>query len=213
MTDNPLIHTLLATNPLPPPLPVMYERILAGNGLFLRAQRDQLRVLFPIETGTVPELPLLTPEIAPTVPLIPKHLMDTLWNEAQQAWRSPEGPLESLFHFTYTTDWQLAIPEQVRTAVSVHPKDLDHCPSYATCLVEIHSHHEMSAKFSQMDNADETGFRIYGVCGNFNHHPHITFRVGLYGHYYPIPASLIVELPPQITDSYTLRRPEQRTHQ
>ncbi|MBK8277248.1 MAG: hypothetical protein IPK92_15880 [Nitrospira sp.] len=35
------------------------------------------------------------------------------------------------------------------------------------------------------------------------------FGIGLYGHFYPIPASLIVELPPQISDSYTFRRTEQ----
>ena len=53
-----------------------------------------------------------------------------------------------------------------------------------------------------MDNEDETGFRIYGVCGNFHRQPAITFRVGLYGHFYQIPASLIVELPPELKDTY-----------
>ena len=202
MTTNPFVKHLFATTPLAPPANALYEMILAGNGLFLRGHRDQLDVLFPILTRELWGLPRLDTLITPLVPRIPAALMTDMLKEAHEAWTTPDEPQESLFHFSYETQWRLDIPDQVRTAVSVHPRDLDHCPSYQSCLVEIHSHHCMAARFSQMDNEDETGFRFYGVCGNFHRQPAITFRVGLYGHFYPIPASLIVELPPDLKDTY-----------
>jgi hypothetical protein len=202
ITLNPFVRHTIATDPLPPFPPALYEYVFAGNGIFLRAHRQGLSVLFPVLPYPIAGLPLLTPRLEPTVPLIPQHLMEQMLAEAFEAWRSPTGPLESLYHFTFDQDWSLAIPDQVRTAVSVQPTDTEHCPSYQTCLVEIHSHHEMRPQFSSMDDEDETGFRIYGVCGSFKKRPSITFRIGLYGHFVPIPASLIAELPPGLHDTY-----------
>jgi PRTRC genetic system protein A len=204
MTTTPFVTQLLASLPLPPPANALYEMILAGNGLFLRGHRHQLDVLFPILTTATQGLPALTPQITPHIPCIPSTLMTHMLDEAFTAWHAPDEPLESLFHFSYDTQWHLDIPDQVRTAVSVHPRDRDHCPSYQTCLVEIHSHHTMAAQFSHMDDDEETGFRIYGVCGNFHRQPQITFRIGLYGHFYAIPASLITELPPGLQDTFLL---------
>jgi PRTRC genetic system protein A len=204
MTATSFVKHLIATNPLPMPARVLYEMILAGNGLFLRGHRDQLDVIFPVLTYAVPGIPQLDADMRPRVPSIPAALMTEMLSEARAAWTAPNGPYESLFHFSYDNAWRLAIPDQVRTAMSVHPRDLDQCPSYQSCLVEIHSHHSMAAQFSQMDDEDETGFRIYGVCGNFDRQPHITFRVGLYGHFYPIHAALIAELPPDLQDTHPL---------
>lgn len=200
---NPFIKTLIATDPLPPPSATLYEQIMAGNGLFLRAQRNQLNVLFPMSDAAHPNCPALTPSITLETPRIPEALIAAMMTEAKAAWRHPAGPLESLFHFTYNHAWQLDIPEQHRQYASVIPAHPSNCPSYNTCLVEIHSHHEMEARFSRADDKDETGFRIYGVCGNFAKDPHITFRVGLYGHYWAIPATLICELPTGLHDTYT----------
>ncbi|HMZ56136.1 MAG TPA: hypothetical protein PKL10_15290, partial [Nitrospira sp.] len=55
---------------------------------------------------------------------------------------------------------------------------------------------------SAVDNEDETGFRIYGVCGWLTTRPSITFRVGVYGHFFLIPAHCIAELPPMLQDTY-----------
>ena len=42
----------------------------------------------------------------------------------------------------------------------------------------------MRAYFSDTDNRDETGFRIYGVMGEIFSNPQIRMRVGIYGHFY-----------------------------
>jgi|LNFM01.1.fsa_nt_gb PRTRC genetic system protein A len=204
MTKSPFVHTLMATEPLPSPKPVLYERIFAGNGLFVRGQRDHLQVLFPVTSWVLPDVPTLTPAIRLLPPPIPQHLIIKVLAEAHTAWLHPEGPLESLFHLSYGSQWELTIPDQIRTNISVSPRDPEHCPSYGTCLVEIHSHHEMPAFFSGTDDADETGFRIYGVIGNLRQQPHICFRVGLYGQFYPCPANAITSLPAGLVDTYSL---------
>jgi len=58
----------------------------------------------------------------------------------------------------------------------------------------------MKAYFSPEDNADEIGFRIYGVLGEIFTNPQIRMRVGIYGHFYETVATGILELPEQLTD-------------
>ena len=204
MKFNPFLGSGIACTPLPPFGPYLYEVILASNGIFLRAHRDQLQVLFPITHKGDHRIPALETAITLLVPVIPHTLMTAMLKEAMTAWKAPQGPYESLFHFTYREHWHLDIPDQIRTATSVTPRDPANCPSYTSCLVEIHSHHEMAPFFSAGDNRDETGFRIYGVCGDFHQRPRITFRIGVYGHYYDIPASLICDLPPDLHDTYQI---------
>ena len=80
---------------------------------------------------------------------------------------------------------------------------LDHA-HYADTLLELHSHHLMAAFFSATDTADEQGFRLYGVVGHLDsadqHAPEIRIRVGIYGHFWDIPASTVLSLPSCITD-------------
>lgn len=202
ITLNPFVRHTIATDPLSPCPAALYEYVFAGNGIFLRAQRQGLSVRFPVLPYPIVGLPLLTPRFDLTVPRIPQTLMEQMLAEAFGAWRAPSGPLESLFHFTCEERWTLTIPDQIRTAVSVQPADPEHCPSYQTCLVEIHSHHEMRPEFSGTDDEEETGFRIYGVCGAFQKRPSLSFRIGLYGHFVAVPANLIAEVPPGLHDTY-----------
>jgi len=126
-------------------------------------------------------------------------MMTDLLAHAHTAWNDPSGPKEALFHCGYDTAWSLSIPEQIRTAVSVRCTD-PFPPSSANCLVEIHSHHEMPPLFSSTDDQDETGFRIFGVLGHFGHTPQILFRIGIYGHFFYIPADTVTDLPPGLQD-------------
>lgn len=85
------ITHLVATNPLPPAASALYEIILAGNGIFLRAHRDQLDVLFPIVTHVIEGLPHLDTQITPLVPSIPATLITDMLKEAHKAWNAPDG--------------------------------------------------------------------------------------------------------------------------
>jgi ThiF family len=58
----------------------------------------------------------------------------------------------------------------------------------ADAVLEIHSHGPHPAHFSGTDDADEQGLRIYGVVGHLERHrPEVTLRVGVYGHFLPVP--------------------------
>jgi len=195
-----IAHTI-ATDPLPPPPRKMYEYLFAGNGIFLRAQRDGLTACIPHLLTPIQGLPDLHPRISLTGPPITQNIMSTILSEALQAWKHPGGPEEALFHCTYTDHWSLTIPDQIRTYASVHCRN-PFTPSSNTCLVEIHSHHEMPAYFSDTDNEDETGFRVFGVLGHFHRKPRILFRVGIYGHFFSIPADTIAELPAGLSDAF-----------
>jgi PRTRC genetic system protein A len=81
--------------------------------------------------------------------------------------------------------------------------EIDHA-DYANTLLELHSHHQMAAFFSATDTADEQGFRLYGVVGRLDsdsqHTPEIRMRMGIYGQFWDIPASIVLSLPSCITD-------------
>jgi topoisomerase IA-like protein len=69
-------------------------------------------------------------------------------------------------------------------------------------LIDLHSHALMEAFFSRADNKDEQGFRIFAVIGKVKGKTEIRVRVGVYGNYWNIPASMIFELPEEIRDAY-----------
>lgn len=49
-------------------------------------------------------------------------------------------------------------------------------------VMDIHSHHEMGAFFSGIDDADEQFTQLYGVVGNIDHsHPTASFRARMHG--------------------------------
>jgi PRTRC genetic system protein A len=110
-------------------------------------------------------------------------------------------PREVLFHLLYDTSerkWTLVTPEQIQTEMSVKPVDDSPASSYAQAVIEVHSHHRMSAFFSEQDDRDEQGFRLYGVIGNLNKEgncPSLRLRAGVYGSFHEVPAEWVFEMP------------------
>jgi hypothetical protein len=58
----------------------------------------------------------------------------------------------------------------------------------------------MPPDFSETDDKDESGFRLYGVIGNLHQAPKIRLRVGCYGYFWEIPASWALKLPRGLMD-------------
>ena len=57
----------------------------------------------------------------------------------------------------------------------------------AGLVAEFHSHGSSPAFFSDTDDGDEQGFRIYGVVGRLDSdRPELSLRVGVYGHFAPV---------------------------
>jgi hypothetical protein len=178
---------------------VMYEYLLAGNGLFVRGQRDGLRLTLHLHEFNVRGLPVLQPGCELLYPKVPASLLQEILDESLEA-RDGRGATEIAFHLAYDQGWQLMIPDWEFSGMLVKPRGAALGTSYATALVEVHSHHGMEPVFSRIDDRDEVGFRLYGVIGNIFTEPALRVRAGLYGYRWEIPASLIFDLPPAIRD-------------
>ena len=190
--------------PLPPIQAAMYEYVVASNGVFVRGRRTGLRVMLPVMAGPPTPLRGLVP-VEPFVqldhPRVPAELADEMLDTALAAKDDDLKPVEALFHLTWDASGsRLEVPAQERSATNVRP--VGHAPSYETAVVEVHSHHGMTACFSPTDDADETGFRIFGVLGEIYTRPTLRVRVGLYGHYWEIPATWVFQLPRRVTDAH-----------
>ena len=191
-------HLIVQDNgKLPPILNCLYAYIMAGNGIFLYAKRNDLEVLIPVSRATIAGLPPLEPFV--NMPRVPVVLM----NHVLQA--SKENlPNEMLFWFNFDHDqqvWNLDAPLQTCRPASVFPVDKSD-PLGIQALIDLHSHALMEPFFSPNDNKDEQGFRIFAVIGKVNEKPQVRVRVGVYGNYWNIPASMVFELPEEIRDAH-----------
>ncbi|SRR6266498_323695 len=198
-----LVHHILATTSDPPPITaLLYEYILAGNGVFKRARRDVMSATIPISVCRVSGLASIEPEFTTSFGKVPEAMVKRIISVAEDA--AVQG-LESLFYLSlHDGAWMLEIPPQIQTYTSVEPCEKGAGSPYERAVIEIHSHRLHRPEFSPDDDKDETGFRIYGVIGKLNPAsgwwPAINFRLGVYGDWWPLPADRILEMPLKLRD-------------
>lgn len=177
----------------------LYTYVWAGNGVFIEAYRPGLEVRFPLAHCRTRGLAHAAELFDFRWSKVPCALVQEMWVRARV---TAMGDLEQLYHFVYEHgEWQLIVPEQTQTSTSCRPLDDGPESSHAHAVIEVHSHHEMRAFFSGQDNADETGFRLYGVLGRVLTAPTLRLRVGLYGQFWEIPAAWVFEMPAGLTDA------------
>jgi PRTRC genetic system protein A len=195
-------HIIANSNELPPMQSSVYEYILGGNGLFIRAQRPELQILIPVFHKKVYGLPTIKPYLKLIPGLVPKEIVTEMWRRSVMATDTNGKATETLFHLTSVDNqWQLIQPEQIASASSCQPSHDGAGSSYLTAAIECHSHNSMPAFFSATDDADEGGVRVYAVLGKiFSSRPEIAVRVGIYRNYLLIPAVWAFELPIFLND-------------
>ncbi|GCE32111.1 hypothetical protein KDA_75950 [Dictyobacter alpinus] len=195
-------HLITPQSGIPPFQAHLYDYLFAGNGVLIRSKRPGLEVILPVTTQEIRGLAPIEPLVRFTYPPVPQHLVEQILWCAQGAIGEEGNPVEILFHLEWRDEeWQLTIPEQKQTATSVVPTDDSAGSSYATALIDLHSHHGMQAFFSATDNRDEQGFRIYAVLGNIFKRPELLVRVGCEGVHWIIPATTVFELPEGLIDA------------
>jgi len=190
------------------PAAALYDYVCAGNGVFIRAANNWLRVQFQIGYCEIRGLPELEETYEFSGPLVPVEVVTGMMRIARQ---HAFEDREVLFHLVtegngfldirdLAEPWQLVVPEQ--EAGSVYCKPLDSGPdsSHARAVIECHSHHSMSADFSGMDDEAQKGFRIYAVVGRVLTSPEIRVRVGCHGYFWEIPAEWVFEMPQALRD-------------
>jgi len=185
------------------PQGAMFDYLLAADGLYLHAQRDEMLVSFALARAEVRGLQPAHEIFDFALPYVPETLVGRI---LQISRHYAESSLESLFWLRhselnpYDNGWLLEEPAQDRRAASCRPHD-GQGDVYERVIIEIHSHHSMPARFSATDDKDETGFRLYGVIGDLYEAPSIRLRVGVYGAgFWEIPATWALELPDGLSD-------------
>jgi hypothetical protein len=191
--------------PLPAVVAPLYEYVLAGNGIFVRGARREFQAQFCVAPFDVRGLPLLEPSVNLNGPRVTPALINEMIQCARQAWDESGHPSEIVFHLELDerTGWQCHAPSQRQSPARTKPDDDSPASSYARACIEVHSHVEMDAFFSPLDDEDEQGFRIYAVLGCIFTTPVMRVRVGLYGYRQDIPAKWVFDLPDGIGDAVT----------
>lgn len=171
----------------------VYERRVTGAGEFITP------------AGGAACLDDIRPGFAPALPRIPCALMDqaaALFRRLMHMGRDGR-PLEALVHIYWEREERrffLRVPTQavgkdfVRAVLDDAPLDNGRYLHYA----DLHSHNDMPARFSSVDNRDERANRVYMVMGRLDHYyPELSVRVCSGGHFCQIPPEQVLEPPPE----------------
>lgn len=179
-----LIHYTIYRGELQPFTAPAYEYILAGNGLFLRAENNFVSALGLVQPlRRIRGLPDLKQRIEPKHGRIPGHLLATI--AADMARYSREVMYILSLEEARVRASRLA--DQAGSPVGVTYQS----EQYAGAIMDIHSHCNMQAFFSSTDNGDEQGFRWYGVIGRVYDRPEMRLRLGVHGYHFNAPLATL----------------------
>lgn len=166
---------------------LLYEYVVAQNGVFVRAQRPGLAVQIPVIQSQQSIKGLKAANLVVNLPQrIPAQVLHYIILNSRDYL-----PLERLFYLEFNVEWILTVPDQSVSSSRCAP-DNPYNESCRRAVIEVHSHNLMDAYFSEEDDLDETGFKIYVVLGRLDQErPQIAVRVGVYGYRAMVPANLV----------------------
>jgi hypothetical protein len=190
---NPVAYHIFTGQEIP--APDLYSYVLAGQGVIKLAESDQFRAAMVVAPGRIVGLPDYPVGVELRAPRIPATWLHTVLEHARRCGLSGSGGrgeilrvIEQMYHFHWWAEssgpgfapcgrWRVSIPKQEATAGHVAYRG----GNEASIVLDLHSHHEMRAFFSETDDADEQGCRFYGVIGKIYSRPEIRLRLGVYG--------------------------------
>jgi len=187
---------------LPPISPDnLYEYVIAQNGVFVRSERAGLSAVIPVLSSqdvTLRGLAELNPEVS-LAARVRLELTEQILELCREAM-----PDECLMWLGWQDGkYSLTVPDQAAERMRVAPS-LPFQREGADALIDLHSHNSMAPRFSETDDQDETGFRIFAVVGMLDQQPCITVRVGVFGHFCTIPAEWVFEMPCWLVDYFSI---------
>ncbi|CAG0947428.1 hypothetical protein ANRL1_04100 [Anaerolineae bacterium] len=171
--------------PLPPiPADLAYQFVVAGNGLFIRAEDSRIEAMVPVALGAVHGLEFVETSARLKVPRVTPQF---LWAIAKSA--RAHLPNEAIYQFSWEDDlWRCFMPQNTASPVGLDFEDR------AGAVIDLHSHGTSSAFFSETDDGDEQGLRFYAVVGQVDRDwPQIAVRVGVYGHTWNVTQTTVFE--------------------
>lgn len=175
MTNSPAGYLVKLQSGLTGERGAAYDYVLAGNGVWVEAEGELMAARIQVADGQVRGLPELDQQVKLRHGMIPAYLFDLALNVMLAA---PDR--ETYAGIIWTDRYQLYVPEQVRKSSTVTYRAADNT------VLELHSHGLLNAFFSEQDDSDEQGLKIYGVLGQLHRQPRLMLRAGLYGYFGPV---------------------------
>ena len=154
-----------------------YDYVLGSGGLYVQSRSDQLAARLRLAACTVRGLAPLDERLELRHGPIPAGLFALGLD-----WLREDPETERFFAVGWDgRAYRLVLPPQTGDATSLRYRPPE------GVVAEFHSHGPAAARFSDTDDRDEQGFRIYGVCGRLDaERPELNLRVGVYGHFAPL---------------------------
>jgi PRTRC genetic system protein A len=152
---------------------LFYDYVVAANGVFICAENPLLRATVQLAEASIRGLRPMFNAVYLKHGKIPGalyHLATSIF----MADRHREQYLAVVWDGVY----HLKTPQQTGDATTVHYEKVPNT------ILEFHSHGEMGAFFSGIDNQDEQGFCLYAVMGDLERLiPDVEMRIGAYGYF------------------------------
>ncbi len=165
---------------------VGYEYIIASNGVFIRAENDFFKVCFQISECEIRNLFECEEYFVMKKGKMPTDIYEALKLKIENENTEKEKFLQVSFK---DGEYTIFIPEQTGTGTAVKYESEEQ-----NVFLEVHTHPEMSAFFSDIDDRDEKGFRLYGVFSVIDGNvADFILRISVYGYYKILDISDIAE--------------------
>lgn len=201
LTPPKLVGHRIATSENDPIDAALFEYLLAGNGLFVRAKRLEFAVSLPLALQKISGLPKTSVGVSWINPRIPASLWLAILRNSQQTHTSSRFKEEVylIYWDKLFGSWEWRASGRESNWASTIADDT--LPEYAQCCIELHTHPPGALHFSRADDRDELGkFRIFAILIDVHDKPKMRFRCGVYDHLVPIPAAWVGEMPEGIID-------------
>ena len=182
---------------------VMFEYLMAGNGVFIRAKRREFSVCLPVCREPIKGLPevekrnCLAQAANSGLYLAANFGKCTHW---LQRLHSISGRCFRHFLARSHSQWCWKnIGKERQWARTIAD---DSQAEYGEACIELHTHPDGVIHFSSADDRDESGkFRLFGILIDVHTpNPKIRFRCGVYDYFAQIPADYISEMPEGFLD-------------
>ena len=181
---------------------IMFEYLMAADGLFVRAERREFSVCLPLCRVSVKGLPIIESKTVWHKP----RISSTVWQEilADARFRNDFTNFKEdvfvVFWDENNVEWNWKRISKDRQRASTIADDT--LEEYGNACIELHTHPDGAIHFSRADDEDESGkFRIFGILTDIHSNlPKIRFRCGVYDHFIQIPADFVSEMPAGFID-------------
>jgi PRTRC genetic system protein A len=163
---------------------IFYDYILAGNGVFVRAENHLIKATVGVSEAAIRGLQPLQDSVELRHGSIPRHLYDIALSLLMV-----DPGKERLVAVVWDEGYHLKVPPQEAGECWIKYRTLP------DTVLEFHSHSMMGAFFSHTDNLDEQGLCIYAVAGKLDRLiPDLNMRVGVYGYFAPVKLSEVFDV-------------------